>query len=156
MYEPREEELCTVDGVYGRLGRECLFAIEEYCIGYNVVSDVYSSISSSYRPNSACSTHLAWASSKGSSVSAISLSMNRMMATCAADRLLRQTTTRRLQSGGKRKVGVTRERWEVDGHAWFSGQEGKNLLSKCAARTTRLGALRRDHVGEDFHESALF
>jgi hypothetical protein len=36
-------------------------------------------------------------------------------------------------NGGKASLSWTREREEVDGHA-------KNLLSKCAARTTRLVA----------------
>ena len=35
---------------------------------------------------------------------------------------------------------MTREQHEVDKHAWISGLKGKNLLLKCAARRTSLGA----------------
>src|SRR6266566_4159393 len=80
-------------------------------ISCNVVSAVYSSISSSSRNNSACSTCLTRASSKGSSVSAIpSMMAHGAAESVAPTNYYTEITVSERNKGGKGKVGVTNDR----------------------------------------------
>ena len=138
-------------------------------ISCSVVSAVYSSISSSSpRPNSASSTRLARASSKGSSVSAISSIMAHDAAESVAPTnyytkvIVSERRDRRRENVRQRRTTVRERNWTC--LILGIGRE-KLAIKMCGQNNAPWGVwvFRRDHVGEVFgaiwchvHESILF